>query len=672
MKLPFLTENKPKGEVYCGILLKEGQGACFVYEKRATSVTLLKQKEFQYSDGWEHIVDDIDETLSLIEQDLGKQTIISQCVFFVFAHLVDQNTHEIAKPYISKLRDISKLLELKPVGYMEVIDAIHEEMEKEKQTHLSSIIAELDDTQMTLFLYKGGHKIAVQHVVRTDNFAEDMQQSLEKIAQNHILPNHIHLYDSTDLAEESSDLLLYSWKKDLFIQQPRISVIQPATISKALLNLLEKQLCEQPHVIEPKDEETQPKEIMGFSIGSEKVDTEADIEDESKNKIHFSLPTIKVPSLPTVPRAGIVSIVLIPIIVIALSVGSLYAFHRATIVITVPTEKKTAELNILASTKPTKSEQVELLSLNTPFSANEKKDTTGKRDIGEKASGEVTLYSYDEKERQFAKGTKLQFNSLTYETDEAVTISASQFAADNITKNPGKTKVKVRASLLGTESNVDKNKRFSVSDISSNIVFGINETALSGGTKKTVRTISKIDMDNIKSFALDKAKAESIAQHASENAYLLLPELATVQIKKEQFSGEIGEEVNVINYTATGEVTLYRIPKKTIEVFVGKKLESNKPSGYITEKVNFTVKKQKKTETGDMQLTIGGEIIFSKSLSENDISSSLVGKSIADGKEVIEVKYGITHMEIHSTPALPLIQERLPFWQNHIRVELKR
>jgi len=238
MKIPFLSENQSKGEVYCGILLKEAQGICYVYEKKSSSVLLLKQKEFQYSDGWEHIVDDVDEALSLIEQDLGKQTIISQCIFFVFAHIIDQNTHEIAKPYITKMRDISKLLELRPVGYMEVIDAVHEELEKERQTRLSSIVVELDDTQMTLFLFKGGHKIAIQHVSRTDYFAGDMQGALEKMAQSHILPNHIYLYDSTDLAEESSDLLLYSWKKNLFIQQPRIAVVPSSTVSTALRKLL--------------------------------------------------------------------------------------------------------------------------------------------------------------------------------------------------------------------------------------------------------------------------------------------------------------------------------------------------------------------------------------------------------------------------------------------------
>lgn len=655
MKLPYFSNNKARSEVYCGILLKEAQGTCYVYEKNSQSVHLLKQKEFRYSDGWEHIVDDIDEALSLVEQDLGKQTPISQCIFFIFAHLIDQNTHEIAKPYIAKMRDISKLLELKPVGYIEVIDAVHEELEKEKQTRLSSIVVELDDTKITIFLFKGGHKIAIQYGSRTDNFAGDMQSNLEKIAQSHMLPNHIYLYDSTNLAEESSDLLLYSWKKNLFIQQPRIAVVPTTTISTALLNLLEKQLCEKPQIKESKDEAIQPKEVMGFTIGEEVTESDPKVLPPLLSSLRIVVPFI-----------------IFPLVIIGVCIGLLFLLHKATITIQVPIEKRNAEIAIQASKKPTKTEQVELQTLTTTFSANEKKDTTGKRDVGEKAAGEVTLYSYEEKEKQLPKGTKLLLDSLSYETDDSVVVPPSQFAANGIDKNPGKVKVKVRAVVLGTESNSEKNKRFSLPGISPNSVFGINELAIGGGTKKIISTISKSDIDSIKLLAFNKAKKEALTKQKSETEFLLFPELASVQAKKEQYSGELGEEADSLRYTASGEVTLARIPKKAIENFVEKKLEGEKPSGYKTETVVFSVKNQKTLETGDIQLTIGGEIVFSKLLNAKDISHAVTGKGSEEGKTIIKSQFGVTQVDFSISPAVPLIQDRMPFWQNHIRVELLR
>jgi hypothetical protein len=671
MKLPFLTDHKqPTGEVYCGILLKEGQGVCYVYEKKPKEVLLLKQKEFQYTDGWEHVVDDIDEALSIIEQDLGKQTVISQCVFFVFAHLIDQSTHEIAKPYIAKLRDISKLLELKPIGYIEVIDAVHEELEQNKQTRLSSIIVELDDTQMTVFLFKGGHKIVVQHAGRSDNFAEDMQTALEKIAQNHILPNYIYMYDSTDLAEESSDLLLYSWKKNLFIQQPRISVIEASKVGTSLMKLLEKQLCEKPAVLNAHEADAQPSEVMGFTIGREAEDVTNTFEtNEIKPAKKFSMPKI---SLPKFSFSKSTPLFFIPLGIIGFIFAGLFFLHMATISIQVPKEKKSAEVSILASKKPSKAEQVELQTFTASFSATEKRDTTGKRDVGDKAGGEVTLYSYEEKERTLAKGTKLQTGSISFETNDEITIPASQFASDGITKNPGKAKVKIQASVLGTESNIDKNKRFSVGDLSSNVVFGINEAAIAGGTKKTVRTISKADLDNIKSLVLDKAKQNAILKEKSDQSSLLLPELAVAQAVKEKFSGEVGEEASSLQYTVTGEVALARIPKSAIESFVAKKLESEKPEGYDTGGVAFTVKKQTKLENGDMQLTIGGEITFTKALNSQDINAKIVGKSKDEASSILKTDYGISQFDMTINPPVPMVQDRLPFWGSHIRVELIR
>jgi len=666
MKLPFLVDNKPTGEIYCGILLKEGQGICYVYEKKPSSVVLLKQKEFQYSDQWEHVVDDIDDALSHIEQELGKNTPIAQCIFFVFAHLIDHSTHEIAKPYIGKLRDISKLLELRPVGYMEVVDAVAEELEKEKQTRLSSIVAELDDTQLTVFLFKGGHKLAIQQSVRTDNFAADMQESLEKIAQSHILPNHIYLYDSTDLAEESSDLLLYSWKKDLFIQQPRIAVVPAATVSNALLGLLEKQLCEKPQVVEEKTEET-PSEVMGFVVGGEVSD--GDVQERPSSLGHrIALPKIVFPHLPFIK---ILPLVILPLLLIGL-IGSLLFFaHKATISILVPTERKTAEIDIVASEKPTQSTQVQLQTFTVPFSANEKKQTTGKRDVGEKAAGEVTLYSYEEKDKQIPKATVLHTDSLSFETDDVITIPASAFAGDGITKNPGKAKVKVHASVLGSESNIDKNKRFSVAGNSSNIVFGINELPLTGGTKKTVKTISKNDMDSLKTAALDAAKKGVISKQTADNLELFLPELTTIQPKTEKYSGEVGEEAESITYVASGNVSLYEIPKKAITDFVEKRLANEKPADYKIDSVNFTVNKQQQLKTGGMQLTIGGEIVFSKILDEKKIAEAAKGMTVLQAQDTIKSQFGISSVEVQVVPALPLFKDRVPYWAEHIRIQLK-
>lgn len=671
MQIPFLSEKNGGGELYCGILLKEAQGTCFIFEKRENSIQLLKQREFQYMNGWDHIVDDVDNALSIIEQEVVGNGKLTHCIFFVFSHLIDIQTKEISKQYTGKIRDLASNLELKPLGYMEVIDAIHEELQQEKQTPLSSVVVELDDTQMTVFLFKAGHKIAVQRSTRTDNFAEDMDNALATIAQTHILPTHIYLYDSTDLAEESSDLMLHAWKKNIFIQQPRVAVIASSTVGAALKNLLEKQLCSlAPSVQQEGEKKEEKKEVLGFTIGRE-VTVQEDEKEQQRTMSSpaftppsFSLPKFTLPSMPLI-------IVGATLLVIGLTLfGFLYFFHTATVTIAIPTEKKEAEVSILASRESDEVDVTKLESVVSSFSASEKKDTTGKRDIGEKAAGEVTLYNYDEKSKEITKGTKLQVDSIQFETDDGTTIPASQFGSDGITKNPGKSKVKIRALVLGTESNMDKNKRFSIPGTSSNVLFAINESAITGGTKKTVRTIAKADIDNIRNFVLDKAKKSAYEKEKqSEASYILINELTTTAVGTEKLSGEVGEEADKITYTGKGSVTVYRIPKKSIEESVKKKLEDEKPSGYETDAVQFVVKKQKKLESGDIQLTIEGSIIFKKTISKDEVVKTVVGKGTREGEGLIETQFGTKANTITISPHLPLIQDRLPFWSRSIRVD---
>lgn len=671
MQIPFISDKSGEGELYCGILLKEAQGICFIFEKKESSIRLLKQREFQYMNGWEHIVDDVDNALSIIEKEVTKNIKLTHCIFFVFSHLIDPQTKEIAKQYASKIRDLANNLELKPLGYMEVVDSIHEQLQQEQQTALSSVVVELDDTQMTVFLFKGGHKIAIQRATRSDNFAEDMDTALESIAQSHILPTHIYLYDSTDLAEESSDLMLHAWKKNIFIQQPRVAVIPASTVGVALKNLLERQLCAPETLALKEEKKSEKKEVLGFVIGREVVVAQEKVIKKSSPQ-SFNMPSFTFPKL-TMPSSSllVVGAVLSSIVIGLFSL--IYFFHTATITILVPTEKKQAEVSILASIEPSEVDVTELESVTSSFSATEKKDTTGKRDVGEKAAGEVTIYNYDEKTKEIAKGTKLQIDSLQFETDDATTVPSSQFGSDGITKNPGKSKVKVRAVVLGTESNTDKNKRFSFPGISSNVLFAINESAITGGTKKTIRTIAKADIENIRSFVLDKAKKDAFEKQKKDaRSYILISELTKTAVKTEKLSGEVGEEADKITYIGSGEVIVYQIQNKAIEEQVKKKLESEKPSGYETSAVQFTVKKQKKLESGDVQLTIEGAVEFKKTISSKDIIDTVIGKSKQDVSDIIQSKFSISDLTVVIQPSLPLIQDRLPFWGRHIRIELTK
>jgi hypothetical protein len=667
MEIPFFQKKNEGGEVYCGILLKETQGVCYLFTKSHKGVSVTSQQPFTYSDGWEHIVDDVDEALAILEQGKEQHQRATHCIFFLFSHLIDPVTKEVAKPYIGKMREMVKSLEFKPIGYIEVIDAIHEHLEKIKQTQLSSIVIEIDRHKVGTFLFKGGHKLFSHFVDRTESFAHDVEHALRLKQEQHVFPTQMYLYDSDDLHEESSALLMHNWSKESFIHPPRTTIIQPDELTVALTDLLSKQLCGpmQTPAFEDKEDE-QKKEVMGFVIGEDITQRPEPVRSHTPMRPRFVLPSFTLPTLPKLPYIPVlVAIVLLG----AICGGVIYFLHRATVVIRIPTQTAKDTVTVTAQVKPSDGETM-LSSITASFSASEKKDTTGKKDIGERSGGEVTLYSYEEKEQSIQKGAKLTFNSIQFQTDDSATLPPAQFAADGITKTPGKTKVKVRAVGIGQDGNIEKGKRFTVEGYSANSVFAINDAAFSGGTKKTVRTVAKADIENMRSFISDQAKKNELSKQKNDVSYLIVPDMTKVVIQKEDMSGEVGEEATSISYKATGEVVIFRIPQQAIRSAVQEKLESEKKEGYNTDSVLFSIIKQKETSGKEgVSLTVQGEAVFSKRYSVDDLKSKLVGVSVASGEDVITSAFGLGVEKVDISPQIPILKDRLPFVKNNIQIE---
>lgn len=668
MNIPFLSKKDESGEVYCGITLKDKEGSCILFRKSAQALHVLKQQSFMYTDGWEHIVDDVDEVLAQLEQGDGALHA-TQCIFFIFSHLIDPQTKEIAKPYITKMRDIAKFLDLKPIGYIEIVDAVHEYLEKKQQNRLSSLVIETDVSKITLFLYKGGHKLGVHTIERAASFEADVESGLAHFIPTHILPTHMYLYDSSELSKESTELMMHNWQKDLFMQQPRITVIQETEVKTALIGLLTKQLFGDDTTVESHQtvHETSKKEVMGFTIGAETLqDThqESVMTPSPFSLVWPKLPTITLPPLPFLPILGGI------IAFIGIGVGLFYFIHKAIVTVAIPRETKQETIVITARTHPDSSTETQLTSVTSPFTLTLKKDTTGKKDIGEAASGTVMLYGYEDSDRQLDKGTDLTSSSIHFITDEQVTIPASQFASDGITKNPGKAQVKVHAAAIGPDGNLEKNKRFSVTGISANAVFGINESALVGGTKKTVRTVAKTDIESIRTQLLDTAKKNALDLAKKNTSYILVADLTAAKVTKEEFSAEVGEEATTVTYKSTGQCSVFRIPEKAVRGLVATKLQSDIPPGYVLDNVTFRVVKQKSDDVAGVQLTIMGSAQSSKKIDIEEVAHLAKGMSVMEAHDRILAELGTGTVTIHVMPAIPIIKDRMPFWSAHIQVDL--
>ncbi|MEK7551379.1 MAG: baseplate J/gp47 family protein, partial [Patescibacteria group bacterium] len=134
--------------------------------------------------------------------------------------------------------------------------------------------------------------------------------------------------------------------------------------------------------------------------------------------------------------------------------------------------------------------------------------TSGKKDIGTSAKGSVTIFNNDTDSVSIDKGTTITSSGgVKFSLDEGVKVASASGDLFSGTK-PGTTNVKVTASEIGTEGNLPSGSKFNVG--TSKTVAAKNDSAFSGGTKKSVTVVSDKDLAKLRSelpkSLADKAK----------------------------------------------------------------------------------------------------------------------------------------------------------------------
>ncbi len=85
------------------------------------------------------------------------------------------------------------------MGYIECYEAVSSYLVEKEQTPLTAILIELDITQLTILIYKGGRLSYRQVLPRSDNIISDLVTGFEELKGSSLLPARIILYNSKDL-----------------------------------------------------------------------------------------------------------------------------------------------------------------------------------------------------------------------------------------------------------------------------------------------------------------------------------------------------------------------------------------------------------------------------------------------------------------------------------------
>jgi len=671
MQLPFLNKNK-KTDHYLGLLLKENQGIVIVISAKIEKAEVVDFEKFDYSNSWENVTEDIDEVLYRLET---KHKIrLEETIFFIYSHLIDEKTNQIKKIYQQKVKNIVKDLELKPLGFIDCREAVVKTLEKKDENKLTGIVVELDKNNLAVFIYKTGQIVFAKLVLRTENIVDDLTQVFDEIKGKILLPTRIILYNSKELDFEVTKIVSQRWSTDLFIQLPRVEIVQEKDIIHNLVSLFKQQIKIEKVDDGLKNEET----IAGFVIGQDiknskqQIISEKKIPDSSKvrnffNKIHF--PKMNALFIKSQCQKKIFLILGSVILLLGLFLNE-YFLHKVKIQIFVPSENLKKNLNISAG----EGEDVDLTLKSTKkvWDISSSKMASGKKNIGDAASGEVTLYNFS-KETTFSKGTKIETKGFSFSLDDEVKVASASLTTDGSAKLPGKAKVKITAVEIGADSNLVKGQTFKIEELDPEVYFAKNESDFSGGSQKQITTVSEKDIDDLDTDVVNKAKKEKISNFNLKPEEKIISQLTTTEIAEKNYSKEVGEEANSVTLTAKVETTVYTYKKTTLLDFLYKKLvvEMRPKFSLDKNKISYQVEDvEENKKITNLEISAEGKAI--KTINKDEVIKKLIGKSKGSVENILKSSFDIEgYQSTQVQPlAIPFYKNVFPFFRKNFEVEI--
>ncbi|OGK33302.1 hypothetical protein A3F57_05165 [Candidatus Roizmanbacteria bacterium RIFCSPHIGHO2_12_FULL_36_11] len=676
MKLPFFKKNTNEGKNFFGILLKENEGIGLVIKIKNSNFILVDQEKFTFTNGWENIAEDLDGVILRLEQRTKLK--LNETIFFVYSHFVDEKTKEIKKPYLQKIKELVNNLNLKALGFIECYEAITHYLEKKEEIPLTAILMELDHSNLSTFVFKRGRLTYSKVLAHTDNVIDDLLTCFIEIKGKFVLPSRIILYDSKDLDKESTDIVTYRWSEELFVQLPRVEIIKEHELIQGLLGVFGEQVSQK--ISGAKFiEEKPPTEVLGFVIGGDvtkQAQTPSFKKDTSLKLAKPSLASISswispiinlLKSIPMVFNKKWTIILGLILVMTALLLTE-YFLHKARLTIFLSSKTIKKDINLT-------SDELKIESFSKSVDLTDSKSTSGKKEVGEKARGSVTIHNFDDNEKLFTKGTTLETAGLKFNLDQDVKVASASVVtiSGGIVKQPGKTKTNLTALEIGPQNNLGSGKQFKIDDLLTSLYFGINENAFSGGTKKEVKTVSAKDMEELRKSIQEQGKRQKLDQQDTKKNLdkKVLTDLIEFVLTEEKFGQELGEESDKLTLKSKVKATIYLYEEKELKDLITKKLTKELEKGYVLErqKLLFTINNAIK-KNDRITLVIDMESKAVKDVPIGDIVRIIRGKSRKNLESSLKANFAAEGFELEINPKLPLLQNWLPFLEKNIDVKI--
>lgn len=663
-------------------------------------------------------------TDKLLDAVLGIREIEPQKILFGVpsSWLLDENLKD---EYMKALRVLVKELELVPMAYVENSNALVNFLEKADGVPPTAILVGFEAHHLTVTVIRAGKLDGVKIVSRGENSGVDIEKALLAFADVETLPSKILIYGSK-VSELKDQLLSYPWMSKLsFLHFPKIEVLQDeveiksvcfagaSEINSSILyteTSIKQSFVKTPLVTKASENQVRPEPGLGFMVGDISVHEEKEEkEDESlvKEEELMVSPNSDMSEiedfereLPAPTESELMSpssslgqtkkkfslrkflpgkfknvALLTGIIGVFLIVSGFYLFlPKAEVKIFV--EPKILEKDTTVTADPnqkTVDEDAKIIPgqiVQTEVSGSAKDTATGKKQIGDPATGTVKIINNTSQGQSFSKGTILTTSAgLKFTLDTTASVSATLVDADSkSTKTVG-----VTAREVGADGNLPSGTNLTITGVLTSQIVAKAEGNFSGGTSKEVTVVSSEDQQRLLAKLSSDLRVQ--AQQKLQDQYQnkkILQEALSENIVKKSYNKNINDQASEfsLNLTVNYKGTLF--DDKDLKLIVSKLVTTQVPEGF---QLNL---EDTETQADVSKLEKDGKLIFlakfkAKLLPKVDaanVISKIKGKSVADAVNIIKGMDNVLGSEIKITPSLPSILQRLPFLGKNIKIEV--
>ncbi len=292
--------------------------------------------------------------------------------------------------------------------------------------------------------------------------------------------------------------------------------------------------------------------------------------------------------------------------------------------------------------------------------------TTGTKQIGDKAAGSVVIYNFTKNTLTLKAATTVLTigGKKYYFTKDAVgirpTAKIGEGEDQEIDRSSLTAPIPVVAETPGEAFNLSANQQFQIvnSALGQNQnVYAINEVPISGGTTKTISILSQADLDRAVVQMTDElstlAEAE-LTQDSNTADLKILPTGSTKEILAKTANKNVGDEAKEFDMTIIGRLSGLAYKEESI-----KSLMIDKISTVLSED-KYLLENGKKDVTARFKsldlvagrgiLSVHFETVAAYRVSSGDLSKSLAGKTAPEIKEILLTKPEIDRVDVEFSP----------------------